>query len=228
MKKCICIIVLAVVAISPQAKADFFGGDVVVLTQILVNALQQLAQLRSIMQNGSDNLNLLRDINRGINDSLGLMHTISPNIDPGIYSDWSQTSIALDKLQSIYGIAVQSHDFSVQQNTDQSVAEAVALNNSIYQYTRSIDDIGEQIKYQSHNVSPGGAAKLTAQSLGVMLNLQNEMLRTQATGLKLQAEAVALQNRKDKERTRQMVAGADDLNSALSNQKPQFLLPRFE
>ena len=91
-----------------------------------------------------------------------------------------------------------------------------------------IDEVGELIKSQSHAVSPGGAVKLTAQSLGVMLNLQNEMLRTQATGLKIQAQTLALQNRKDKEQTRQMVAGADGINSALQSAQPQFKLPRFE
>lgn len=212
----------------PTANADIFGGDVAVLVQILANALQQLAQLKSIVENGQDSLGLMRDINRGINDSLNLIRTISPNTDPGIYRNWDQISSALAQLQTIYGVAIDSNDSRVQRDADQSVAEAVALNNSIYQYTKTIDDIGEMIKSQSHEVSPGGAAKLTAQSLGVMLHLQNEMLRTQATGLKLQAQSLAVQNRKDKERTRQMVAGAEDLNSALANQKPQFALPRFE
>lgn len=210
------------------AHGDMFGGDVVVLGQILANAIQQLAQLRSLLQTGRDSVDLIRDINRGINDSLNLIRTISPNTDPGIYKDWDKVSDALNKLESVYGIVIDSHDSKVQQDTDQSVAEAVSLNNSIYKYTKTIDEIGEMIKSQSHSVSPGGAAKLTAQSLGVMLNLQNEMLRTQATGLKLQAQALALQNRKDKERTRQMVAGADNLNSALGDAKPEFKLPRFE
>lgn len=208
-------------------KADMFGGDVVVLTQILANAIQQLVQLKSVVQNGQDSLGLLRDINRGINDSLNLMKTISPNLDPGIYKDWEQVSAALGKLEAIYGIAIESNDSRVQRDADRSVAEAVSLNNSIYQYTKSIDEIGEMIKLQSHAVSPGGAAKLTAQSLGVMLHLQNEMLRTQASGLKLQAQSLAIQNRKDKERTRQMVAGANDLNSAMANKNPKFILPRF-
>lgn len=213
---------------APVARADMFGGDIVVLGQILANALQQLAQLRSILQNGRDSIDLIRDINRGINDSLNLIRTISPNTDPGIYRDWEKVQDALGKLESVYGIVIESRDSKVQRDTDQSVAEAVSLNNSIYKYTKAIDDIGEMIKSQSHSVSPGGAAKLTAQSLGVMLNLQNEMLRTQATGLKLQAQALALQNRKDKERTRQMVAGADNLNSALDGARPEFKLPRFE
>lgn len=228
MKKIVLIFTCSFLLYAAPVKADLFGGDVAVLLQILSNAVQQLAQLKSIMDNGKDNLNLIRDINRGINDSLNLIRTISPNTDPGLYKDWEKVSDALNKLETIYGISIESKDSRVQRDTDQTVAEAISLNNSVYKYTKQIDEIGELIKAQSHSVSPGGAAKLTAQSLGVMLNLQNEMLRTQATGLKLQAQSLALQNRKDKERTRQMVSNADELNHALSNVEAKFELPRFE
>ncbi len=228
MKKIMSVVLILQILFLPISKADLFGGDVMVLSQILANAVQQLAQLRSLLDNGRDNLSLIRDLNRGINDSLNLIRTISPNTDPGLYRDWEKVSDALTKIENLYGIAIDSKDSRVQKDADQSVAEAVALNNSIYKYTKTIDEIGELIKAQSHAVSPGGAAKLTAQSLGVMLTLQNEMLRTQGTGLKLQAQALALQNRKDKAQTRQMVAGADNINSALNNVQPQFKLPRFE
>jgi hypothetical protein len=212
----------------PQADADIWGGDVAVLVQILANALQQLIQLKNIVENGKDNLDLIRDLNRGINDSLNLMQTISPNTNAGIYRDWQNSPDAYNKLQAIYGPVAESHDAQVQRDTDQSVAEAVALNNSIYEYSKSVDDMGDLITSEGNSASPGRATKLTAASLGVMLKLQNQMLRTQATGLKLQAQALEIQNRKDKERTRQTIEGADNLNAALTGQDPQFTLPRFE
>ena len=226
MKKVLPVLICFSLTMSPVARADMFGGDLAFLAQILSTAVQQLAQLRSLLQNGQDSLNLLHDINQGINDSLNLIKTISPNVDPGLYKDWEKVSDALRKIEAIYGIAVQSPSYQAQRDTDESVAEAVALNNSIFKYTKQIDDIGELIKRQSHSVSPGGAAKLTAESLGVLLHVQNEILRTQATGLKLQAQSMALQNRKDKEQTRQMVSGADNLMAAMANQKPAFKLPR--
>lgn len=228
MKKLMAIIMGLIISGVPHAQASMFGEENILLAKILANALQQLAQLQNILNTGRDNLNLIRDINRGINDSLNLIRTISPNTDPGLYKDWENVSSALSKIESIYGIVIDSHDAKVQKDTDQSIAEAVSLNNSIYKYTKLIDEVGELIKSQSHSVSPGGAAKLTAQSLGVMLNLQNEMLRTQATALKLQAQTLSLQNRKDKDQTRQMVAGADSINAALAGAQPQFKLPRFE
>lgn len=218
---------LALVLTPTASRADFWGGDIPLLIQIVTNTAQQLLQLKEIVGNGADTLGLLRDINRGINDSLGIVRTIYPNIDPGIYRNWDKIDQALRGLEQIYGTVTPSQDARVQQDTDQSVAEAISLNNSIYKYTADIDQIGETIKQYSHSVSPGGAQKLTAESLGVMLTVMNQSLRTQATGLKIQAQALALQNHRDKEMTRHMMDVSGQLGESLKKQNPDYKLPRF-
>ncbi len=211
----------------PKARADMFGGDLIYLAQILANAIKQLTELKSMVQNGQDQLNLIRDINRGINDSLNLARTINPNIDPGLYKDWQNVSDALNKVQTIYGIVTNSPDAQIYRDTDQQVAEAVTLNNDVYKYTEDIDELGEVIKAYSHQTSPGGAQKLTAQTLGVMLQVMNQSLRTQATGLKLQAQTMAVQNKKEKDSTKQYLETANTLRVAMKNEKIQFQAPRF-
>lgn len=211
-----------------EARSDFWGGDVIVLSQILAQSIQQLAQLRGLLANGQDSLGLIRDINRGINDSLILFRTISPNTNPGIYADWMKVQDALAKLQTIYGIVIPgARDATVYRDADQSVAEAISRNNMIYDYTRQIDEIGEAVKSYSHQTSPGGAQKLTAQTLGVMLNVMNESLRAQATGIKLQAQSLAIENKKDKDMIRQMDGATSSLQSAMKNQPADFSIPRF-
>ena len=204
-----------------------FGGDLVFLAQILANAIKQYIELKNILENGRDQLDLIRQINQGVNDSLKLAQTINPNIDPGIYKDWQNVSDGLNKLQSIYGIVTNSPDSKVYSDTDQNVAEAVTLNNDIYKYTQNIDQLGEVIKDYSHDVSPGGAQKLTAQTLGVMLQVMNQSLRTQATGLKLQAQTMAVQNKKEKDSTKEYLETANTLRVAMKNEKVQFVAPRF-
>lgn len=227
MRKIISILIAVSLMVSPPAKADMFGGDLIYLAQILANAIKQLTELKNMVDNGKDQLNLLTEINRGINDSLRLAHTIDPNIDPGIYKDWQNAGDALAKLQSIYGIVTNSPDSRVYSDTDQNVAEAVTLNNDIYKYTQNIDELGEAIKDYSHDVSPGGAQKLTAQTLGVMLQVMNQSLRTQATGLKLQAQTMAVQNKKEKDSTKQYLETANTLRVAMKKEKIQFVAPRF-
>ena len=227
MKKSITILFVMLVCITPRAKADMFGGDLLYLAQILANAIKQLVELKNIVDTGRDQLDLIREINRGVNDSLRLAQTIDPSIDPGLYKDWQNVGDALQKLQAIYGIVSDSPDASVYRNTDQQVAEAVNMNNDIYKYTASIDGLGEVIKDYSHEVSPGGAQKLTAQTLGVMLQVMNQSLRTQATGLKLQAQTMAVQNKKEKDSTRQYLETANTLRVAMKKEKIQFTAPRF-
>ena len=221
------LVVLTALSFPNTARCDLFGGDVAVLVNILANALQQLAQLRSIVSNGQDALQLAKDINKGINDSLNLMRTVNPNADPGLYGNWQRGDQSLRSVQSIYGTVTPSKDARVQQDADLSVAEAVSLNNSMYSYTAQIDEIGEQVKSASHSTSPGGAQKLTAETLGVMLHVMNQSLRAQATGLKLQAQTLAIQNRKDKEGSRQLIADADSLSTAMKTEYIKFSIPRL-
>ncbi len=227
MKKFKIVILMIILFMSTPVRADMWGGDLIYLAQILANAVQQLAQLKQILDNGKSNLELIREINRGINDSLNLVRTVYPDIDPGLYKDWQTVQDAVSKLETIYGIADPSANQRIYRDTDQNVAEAVKLNNSIYEYTKQIDEMGEAIKLVSHDVSPGGAQKLTAQTLGVMLHVMNQNLRAQATGLKLQAQSMALQNKKEKDSTREFLSNSETLRVALKNEKVGFNAPRF-
>ncbi len=209
------------------ARADLFGGDVAVLMQILAQAILQLAKLKELMNNANESLDLVKDINKGINDSLNLIRTIDPNVDPGIYKEWEKSD-ALKQVQTIYGIPVASPEENVQRDLDRGVAEAVTFNNSYYKYSASLDEIGEQIKSASHSVSPGGAAKLTAEALGLVIQVLNQNLRAQATGLKLHAQELAVQNRKEKLDTKMFLEASSSLRSAMQNQKISFELPEYK
>ncbi len=219
--------IAATLGLSQPARADLFGGDVVVLTQILTQAIMQLAKLRDILGTAAANIDLIREINRGINDSLALLRTINPNLDPGLYKEWATVNEAVRRLTDIYGVVPPSLDSRVQKDTDQSVAEAVTFNNSFYKYSEANDGVGQSIVDYSHQVSPGGAAKLSAQALGVVIQILNQNLRAQSTGLKLQAQQLALENRREKESTRHYLDNTNQLKSAMKREKVRFDLPRF-
>ena len=101
------------------------------------------------------------------------------------------------------------------------------MNNTIYDYTAQIDKIGEDIKNYSHSVSPGGAAKLTAESLGVMLHVMNQQLRAQGTLLKLQAQGLAQSNKREKDHTAEYLNSANTISEAMKASDPKFDRPRF-
>jgi hypothetical protein len=171
-------------------------------------------------------LDLIREINQGINDSLYLIRTIDPNIDPGIYKEWTTLSEAIKELEALYGVAVLSPEAPIQKDLDRGIAEAVTFNNSYYRYTKTLDEIGEEIKSASHFVSPGGAQKLTAQSLGLMIQVLNQNLRAQATSLKLHAQELAVQNRKEKADTKHFLEVSRSLKQALQSEI-RFEIPEY-
>lgn len=210
-----------------RSNADLFGGDVAVLTQILAQAIKQLYELQQIVQSGRDSLNLLRDINRGINDSLRLVDSLGPYIDPGLYKELKKIEQLVKHLQGAYGVVVDSPDRVPQEDTDRVVAEAISVNNTLYEYAKELDKVGERIKLYSHEVSPGGAQKLTAQSLGVMVHVMNQQLRATATGLKIQAQALAIQNKKEKQSTEAFMGQAASLKTRMKKQEVKFEFPRF-
>ncbi|MEZ4814410.1 MAG: hypothetical protein R3A80_04285 [Bdellovibrionota bacterium] len=226
MKKFVLAMCLFLVPLKP-ARADMWGGDIPLLIEIVFNTLQQLLTMKDMLENQEDQLDLLREINAGINDSLQMIHTTFPNVDAGIYKDWSNIGSAIKELQKVYGEITPSKNEEIEKNTDQSVAEAVVLNNDIYKYTKEVDQIGELIKKYSHEVSPGGAAKLTAQSLGVMLTVMNQSLRAQATSLKIQAQTLALQNKEQKEFSKTTIESASGLAQQMRELKVDFTLPRW-
>ncbi len=215
------------ILVAMPARASIFGEENAALYQILMNAIQQLAQLRAILSSDQDTLGLLERVNEGIDNSVNLLQTISPNTDPGIYGDWGKVGEGLRKLQAIYGIIVPSPDFQVEKDTDENVAEAVSFNNSIYKYSDQIDAIDQEIRNYSKDASPGRAQQLTSHTLGIMLHVVNQSLRAQATSLKIQAQSLAIQNHKDKEKTRLISSTSTDLETSLKNEDPKFEFPRF-
>lgn len=230
MRRFFCITIVVVgflLPVSFPARGDMFGGDIAILTQILGQAIRQLAELKSILQNGKDTLDLMRDINRGINDSLQMADTLGLRIDPGLYRDLRQVDEALRAVEQLYGRPIDSPVATVQRNTDQTVAEAISFNNDLNEYAKNLDRVGEEIKRYSHSVSPGGAMKLTAQSLGVLIHVADQQLRATGQSLKLQAQAMAIQNKREKDSTEQYVKEGRALQGRMTSLTANFDVPRF-
>lgn len=196
------------------ASASFFGGEIPFLIQIVSNTSSQLIQLAKILGTGKDTMNLIRDINSGIAEAMNVSRTMNSTMQSGVMGDYRNPEQALRAIQDIYGTIPKTSEARLQNLNDQSVAEAVTLHNQAFQYADNVDPQAEQIKDYARNVSPAGAGKLTAQSLGVLIHVCNQILRTNAAMLKVLSEGLALQNRKEKLNSQQFQMQYDGLASA--------------
>jgi len=212
-------VLLIMGTIVPQrsARADFWGGDLPLLMEIVVNTLQQISQLKMILSQGKDTLGYMQDINSGIRDAMQILQTMNSTLKPGVLSELGSLSEVLNAVGQIYGRIPRSPDARVQETTDQSIAESIHLHNEAFRYADRIDPEAERIKDYARVVSPQGAERLTAQSMGVLITVMNQVLRTNAALLKVQSEQLALMNRKEKIGSQQFKTQYEGLSKAFTD-----------
>lgn len=226
LKYFVAVLVFSVTLLIPRSvNADFWGGDLPLLAQIVFNTLQQLSQLRTIVGNAQDTLHLLEDINSGIRDAMVIIKTMNTTIQPGILGELQNPEQVLRVIERLYGAIPQTAEARTQALTDQSVAEAITLHNQAFDYASRVDPEAERIKDYSRNVSPLGAERLTAESVGVLIHVMNQILRTNAALLKINSENLALQNKKEKLNSQQFKMQYDGLSQGFLNSQSNYDLP---
>lgn len=209
-----------------NAYADFWGGDIPLLIEIVANTLQQVTQLSNILGKGQETLDYFREINKGIKDAMNIARTLNTSINPGILSDLNKVEDIMATVQDIYGRVPKTSEARLQQTMDQSVAEAIQNHNEAYRYAEKIDPEAERIKDYAQYVNPQGAGRLSAQALGVLIHVMNQVLRTNGTMLKLQGEQLALANKKEKLSSEQFRIQYDSLSNAFSSLNNNYKLSR--
>lgn len=210
------------------SRADLFGGDVVVLTQILVQAIQQLVQLKQIVSSGADTLSLWRQINQGIRDGISVIQILNPKFNPGLYGSLETAEQVARALQDIYGLIPQSAEARLQEAQDRSASESIAMNGTLFRFADQADEESKRIISHSRLVNPQGAAKLTVQSVAVLIGVSTQVLRTNSMMLKLMGENLALQNRKEKLQSAQFKSQYDGISGALNGLPKNVKLPAIK
>jgi len=229
VKKYFLMFLLGLSFIKPQvARADIWGGDVVVLTQILANAVQQLYQLKQLLSNGHDTLGLLRDINRGIRNGLAIIHMINPKFNPGLYGSLDTADRVLNIINELYGIIPRTSEYLLQQAQDKAASESIAMNTTLFKFADQVDKESERILAHAQVVNPQGAAKLTAQSIAILIGVSSQVLRTNSMMLKMMGQNMALSNRKEKLQSEQFKNQYEGLSSAIGDLPKQINLPELD
>lgn len=205
-----------------------FSTDAPILLKMLANGVSQLYQLYDIVESTRRNYYLMREMYSGIHYALGHMEEIGPQyFTPMIYGHWQNGRRALNELRQIYGFESNSRNSTVERHTDMAIAEAMALSNKVTEASSVAGRIGKTISRRSNGASTKGAARLSAQGIGVMIETSGQSLKAQSEAVKLQAQELAIQNRKDKEETKYRLKSTKILKKELQKKRNNFVTPRF-
>lgn len=220
---------MSVMLLVPQpSRADFWGADIPILMQILAQAIQQLVQLKQILSTGSDTLSLLREINDGIRNGLSVIQMLNPKFNPGLYGNTATADQVLAIINDLYGKIPQTNEARLQQTQDQAASESIAMNGTLFQFADQADEESRRIMEHAQVVNPGGAAKLTAQSVAVLIGVTTQVLRTNSMMLKMMGQNMALSNRKDKLQSEQFKTQYEGISSAIQGLPKTTTLPSLQ
>lgn len=219
-------LVLSLVLGSSAARADLFGGDVAVLTQILMENIKQYQQLQAMIGQGNDQMNFLRDLNSGIDNSIGLLASL-PVKDEKVLSDLREFKTAVQRIQSIYGMVPISPEKQLHDLHDQTVAESLRMANSAKDFSDVQEKNADVIRVEARQASPKGAARMQAETSAEILRTLSQLVRLNTQILKLQSESLAMNNKNSKEAVSNFQKVNRDLGSGFSNFKPDMGFIRF-
>lgn len=229
LKKQFLSLVICLTLLLPQpARADFWGGDIPLLIKIVATSLEQLLVLKQIFKNGADSLGLMKEINQGIRNGLAVIQIINPKFNPGLYGSLETSEQVMAAITDLYGKIPQTSEYRLQEAQDRSVSESIAMNGTLFRYADDVDAETKRIIAHAEIVNPQGAAKLTAQSIAILIGVSTQVLRTNSMMLKMMGENMALSNRKEKLQSQQFRTQYDGISNALKEVSKVPKLTPFE
>jgi ABC-type multidrug transport system fused ATPase/permease subunit len=187
---------------SGNVSASMFGEENAPLYSILAQAIRQLNEMQQLVNQSQQNLELLKDINRGIQEAMTLLKIESEKLNPGALSEYRNLQGVMTEMEKLTGKTPNTTNSSFERLLDTSISESIHLHNQAFRYADALDPEANRIKDYAKNASPGGAQKVTAQGIGMMINVLNQILRVDSAILKVQSEQLALANKNQKEESR--------------------------
>ena len=190
MKKSLFIVPVAVLACAEPSYADFWGGDIPLLAQIVVNTLQTLSQLES-------QTSLMQDSMSGIKDRIFRISTISDVVQPAQWNQWKDPSEALKRLKLIYETLPKEYRSEKSDEIESEISTAMNLVARVSSGATSSFLSGKELERRGADASPGVAQKLTASGVGSLVTINAQALVIQSHVTSLLAQMLADANEKE-------------------------------
>ncbi len=218
--------VLSLSIVSRPVRADLFGGDVAVLTQILAQNIKHYYQFQQMISEAKGQRDFWRMINSGIDNLSGLLMVL-PIKDQKILEELTTFKSAMKRVEILYGPIPVSAEAPLQLLHDQTVAESIKLTNDSKDYADKQEQNAVRIIAESKGASPKGAARMAAQTNAEILHTLNQLLKLNGQMLKLQSEQLAVRNKEEKDSVRHFQRVQADVGRAVSNYNADLGFPKF-
>ncbi len=171
---------------SRPAKADIWGADVGVLLQILVQSIQTVAQLQSVLRTARETTAILDEMNRGVKEVLRLANTAHIPLPPQVYETADRIDEAVRLAHAQYGFPPDRAPLK-DRNEFRNGIEGLFISQDAFDYSTFLDRAGEQVKSSAVLANQASATRLTAETLGVVVHAISHSNRIQAKTLQIES-----------------------------------------
>ncbi len=190
-----------------QAKADFWGGDLPLLAEIVTNTLNTMMELQKQNEMMNDEL-------AGINDRINRIQTIADVVQPSSWDKWKDPREAINRLRIIYHAIPEEYRSEKYDTIENEIAEAMNLVARVGPETTTTFKSGKELERRGADASPGVAQKLTASGIGSLIALESQSQVIQSHVASLLAQILADGNEKE---TRSVVSRGGSYKSFATN-----------
>jgi hypothetical protein len=161
-----------------QSRADFWGGDLPLLAEIVFNTLHTMSELERQTKAMNDQMD-------GIKDRIQRIQTIADIVQPSSWNQWKDPKEALIRLRSIYQTIPKEYRSEKYDMIEEELANAMNLVARIDADTRSSFQSGKELERHGADASPGVAEKLTASGIGTLIaqEAQSQVIQSHITSL---------------------------------------------
>jgi hypothetical protein len=175
---------------SGPAKADFWGGDLPLLAQIVTNTLMTLNQLRTQTQ-------MMEDEMDGIKDKINRIQAISELVQPSTWGEWKDPAEALRRLKLVYYTLPKEYRSNKADTIEQELSKAMASISRISGGAHTSFLSGKELERRGADASPGVAQKLTASGIGTLVSMEAQTQVIQSHITSLLAQMLAESNERE-------------------------------
>jgi hypothetical protein len=172
------------------AKADFWGGDIPLLSQIVLNTLHTLYEMER-------QTSMLKDQMDGIKERVVRIKTISELVQPSSWSEWKNPEDALRRLRAIYFTLPPEYRTEKSSQIEQELSRAMNSISRIGAEANSTFQSGKELEQKAASASPGVAQKLAASGIGSLVALEAQSQVLQSHIASLLAQMLAASNERE-------------------------------
>ena len=207
--------------LAKPAKADFWGGDIPLLIEIVTNTLNTLNELR-------DQTSMLSKELRGIDDKINRLKSIQEIIAPNDLAAWKDPREALRRLTRIYYTMPPELRTEKSDEVERRLSQAMSVAGILAESAKPAFSSGKQLEKEGLEVGPAVANKMSASGIGTLVALQSQNQVAQATIISLLSQMIAEDGSKEAARLNSQSHEYKELGSGLTGFSKQIKLMEVE